>query len=91
VQSVALACDAGYIDAGEHVISLTSDTAILATAAVTRRMLAQLIVREIICKPAILTIGRKEESPKMVLAAERLHLKAEAKTTKHPRSKNKSF
>jgi uncharacterized protein len=78
VQSVALACDAGYVEAGDHVIALTSDTSILATAAVTRRMLSQLVVREIICKPAILTIGRKEASPKMLLAAKRLQIEASA-------------
>lgn len=82
VQSVALACDAGHVEAGDHVIALTSDTAILATAAVTRRMLSQLVVREIICKPAILTIGRKEASPKMMLAAERLQIKASGKKRK---------
>lgn len=87
VQSVALACDAGYIESGEHVIALTSDTAILATAAVTRRMLSQLVVREIICKPAILTIGRKEESPQMLAAAERLQLESkEGKKRKRKRS-----
>ncbi len=63
IQAVALACDAGHIRNGEHVIALTSDTAILAKAAVTRSMLSQLIIREILCKPAILTIGRKETSP----------------------------
>jgi hypothetical protein len=72
VQAVALACDAGHIDVGEHVISLTSDTAILATAAVTRKMLSQLVIREILCKPAILTIGRKETTP-MVLHASDPH------------------
>lgn len=67
----------GYVEPGDHVIALTSDTAILATAAVTRQMLSQLVVREIICKPAILTIGRKEEaSPKMMNAAERLQIEA---------------
>jgi len=65
VQAIVLACDAGYVETGEHVISLTSDTAILAQAAVTRRMLSQLIVREILCKPAILTIGRKETRPRI--------------------------
>jgi hypothetical protein len=63
VQAIALACDAGHISTGEHVIALTSDTAILAKAAVTRRMLSQLVVREILCKPAILTIGRNETAP----------------------------
>src|SRR5581483_10111553 len=61
VQAVTLACDAGHVEQGEHVISLTSDTAILAMAAVTRKMLSDLVIREVLCKPAILTIGRKEE------------------------------
>lgn len=60
VQAIVLACDAGFVGLGQHVIALTSDTAILAQAAPTRRMLRELIVREILCKPAILTIGRNE-------------------------------
>lgn len=63
VQAVALACDAGHVEQGEHVIALTSDTAILAMAAVTRKMLSQLVIREILCKPAILSIGRGEINP----------------------------
>jgi hypothetical protein len=66
VQAIALACDAGYVLPQEHVISVTSDTAILASAAVTRKMLSKLVIREILCKPAILTIGRNETAP-MVL------------------------
>jgi uncharacterized protein len=85
VQSVALACDAGYIEAGDHVIALTSDTAILASAAHTRRMLSQLVVREIICKPAILTIGRKETLPN---APEPLQIKASV--TKKAKKRTKS-
>ncbi len=60
VQAITLACDAGAVELGEHVVSLTSDTAILAKATSTRRMLEELIIREVLCKPAILTIGRKE-------------------------------
>ena len=76
VQSVVLACDAGAIGLGEHVIAMTSDTAILVQAATTRRMLRELVVREILCKPAILSIGRNESqiegriSPKMIEAGE---------------------
>jgi hypothetical protein len=72
VQAVVLACDAGAVELGEHVIAMTSDTAILVQAAATRRMLRELVVREILCKPAILSIGRKESqiegriSPKMI-------------------------
>ena len=65
VQAIVLACDAGHVESGEHVIALTSDTAVLAQAAVTTRMLSQLIIREILCKPAILTIGRKETTPRI--------------------------
>jgi uncharacterized protein len=61
VQAITLACDAGFIEQGEHVISLTSDTAILAMAAVTRKTLSELVIREVLCKPVVLTIGRKEQ------------------------------
>ena len=76
VQAVVLACDAGAVGMGEHVIAMTSDTAILVQAATTRRMLRELVVREILCKPAILSIGRNETqiegriSPKMIEAGE---------------------
>jgi hypothetical protein len=60
VQAVTLACDAGVVELGEHVIAMTSDTAILVQATTTRRMLKELVIREILCKPAILTIGRNE-------------------------------
>jgi hypothetical protein len=67
VQAITLACDAGHIDSGEHVVALTSDTAILAMAAVTRKMLSEMVIREVLCKPAILTIGRKETNPKLIV------------------------
>lgn len=60
VQATTLACDAGVIDLEEHVIAMTSDTAILVQASPTARMLRELVIREILCKPAILSIGRKE-------------------------------
>lgn len=60
VQAAVLACDAGAIGLGEHVITMTSDTALLVQATTTRRMLRELVVREILCKPAILSIGRNE-------------------------------
>ncbi|HWY56901.1 MAG TPA: hypothetical protein VNZ03_20710 [Terriglobales bacterium] len=62
IQAVMIACDAGEVEWGEHVIALTSDTAILAQAAPTRRMLTDLAVREILCKPAIYNIGRGEKA-----------------------------
>lgn len=71
VQAVALACDAGYIELGEHVISMTSDTAILASSTVTRKMLSEMVIREILCKPVVLTIGRKENRVLPVPASRR--------------------
>jgi hypothetical protein len=60
VQAIVMACDAGEIALGEHVIALSSDTAILAQATSTTRMLSELVIREILCKPAVFSIGRKE-------------------------------
>lgn len=60
VQATLMACDAGEVETGEHVIALTSDTAILARACPTERLLTDFIVREILCKPMSLTIIKKE-------------------------------
>jgi hypothetical protein len=70
VQSVAMACDAGVVDQGQHVIAMTSDTAIVVQAAPTERLLCDLVIREILCKPAILSIGRKENSDQIALELE---------------------
>jgi hypothetical protein len=61
VQATVIACDAGYVEFGEHVIAVTSDTSILVRASSTEKLLTDFIIREIICKPVILTIGKKEE------------------------------
>ncbi|HET9285446.1 MAG TPA: hypothetical protein VFR24_26135 [Candidatus Angelobacter sp.] len=60
VQAVLMACDAGIVPIGDHVITCTSDTAVLAKATCTTRLLTEFIVREILCKPAIFDIGMKE-------------------------------
>jgi hypothetical protein len=62
VQAVLMASDADYIALGEHVIAMTSDTSILVRAAGTSRFLTDLIVREILCKPVLLTIGKSEKA-----------------------------
>jgi hypothetical protein len=62
VQAVLMASDAGHVALGEHVIAMTSDTSILVRAAGTSRFLTDLIVREIICKPVLLTIGKSEKT-----------------------------
>lgn len=61
VQSALMACDAGYLALGDHVISMTADTAIIVRTAPTERLLTDLIVREILCKPLYLSIIKKEE------------------------------
>jgi uncharacterized protein len=60
IQAAILACDSGAVAVGEHIISMTADTAILVQAAPTARMLRELTIREILCKPAILSLGRSE-------------------------------
>jgi hypothetical protein len=62
VQAVLMASDAGHVSLGEHVIAMTSDTSILVRAAGTSKFLTDLIVREIICKPVLLTIGKSEKA-----------------------------
>ncbi len=61
VQAVLMACDAGVVLKGEHVISLTSDTSILVRSAPTSHLLTDFIVREIFCKAVLLTIGKQEK------------------------------
>jgi hypothetical protein len=61
VQAVLMACDAGEIEIGEHVVVMTSDTALIARAAPTSRLLQDLVVRQIICKPAFLTVTKSEK------------------------------
>lgn len=60
IQAALMACDAGEAELGEHVIALSADTSILVRCAPTARLLTDLIVREIVCKPALLTIGKHE-------------------------------
>lgn len=60
IQAALMACDAGEVELGEHVISLTSDTAIVVRVSPTERFLADFIVREILCKPMSLTIIKRE-------------------------------
>jgi hypothetical protein len=65
VEAIILACDAGLVEMGEHAIALTSDTAILVQASSTARMLEDLRIRELLCKPAVFTISRNEVSEKL--------------------------
>jgi hypothetical protein len=61
IQSILMACDAGYIDTGEEVISMSADTAIVASSAKSKWMfhpVKGLEIREIICKPRSFTIRK---------------------------------
>jgi uncharacterized protein len=66
VQAVLMASDAGHASLGEHVIAMTSDTSILVRAAGTSKFLTDLIVREVICKPVLLTIGKSEKAEQIL-------------------------
>jgi hypothetical protein len=70
VQAVLMASDAGHVGLGEHVIAMTSDTSILVRAAGTSRFLKDLIVREIICKPVLLTVGKSEKAEQVLQTPE---------------------
>jgi hypothetical protein len=61
VQAVLMACDAGEVEIGEHVIVMTSDTSLIVRAAPTTRLLTDFIVRQINCKPAFLTVAKAEK------------------------------
>ena len=61
VQSVLIACDAGVVPIGEHVVACTADTSILAQSTCTTKLLTDFIVREILCKAALFDIGKKEK------------------------------
>ncbi len=60
-QATLMACDAGEVDWGEHVVTMSADTSLLVRAAPTDHFLTDLVIREILCKPIFLTISRKEE------------------------------
>lgn len=61
IQSVLVACDAGYVDVGEPVVAASADTAIAAVATRTESFLspnASLIVEHIVARPAVFTISK---------------------------------
>lgn len=48
-----MACDAGAVEIGEHVVVMTSDTSLIVRAAPTAPLLTDLVVRQIVCKPEL--------------------------------------
>jgi hypothetical protein len=65
VQAILVACDAGLVRPGEHLVSMCADTSILAKAAPTSMFFSIFAIREVICKPVIHDISKGE-----ILAAE---------------------
>jgi hypothetical protein len=66
IQAVLQATDSGFVQIGEQVIAVTSDTAALITASSTKHLLSKtcgLVVNEIICKPRFYTITRRSQYP----------------------------
>src|SRR5713226_2475479 len=53
VRAILVACDAGAIPYGEHVIGCCADTSILAKATPSAQFLSSFAVREFVCKPLI--------------------------------------
>lgn len=85
VQAVLIACDAGEVEIGEHVVVMTSDTSLIVRAAPTSHLLTDLIIRQIICKPAFLTVAKAE---KLELPAE---LSSELVAIESPDSETKQL
>ena len=65
LSSAVIACDAGLIVPGAHVVAMSADTAVIVKAVPSSHALSSLTVRELICKPIILDVSKKE-----VVAAE---------------------
>jgi uncharacterized protein len=68
IQAVMVACDLGFIDAGERVIAVSGDCAGLITASTTKKFLTRqgISVNEIFCKPRNLTISRPTPKPEII-------------------------
>jgi hypothetical protein len=60
ISSAVIACDAGLVAPGAHVITMSADTSLLLKVLPSSHALSALVVREIICKPTILDISKKE-------------------------------
>jgi hypothetical protein len=68
IQAVMVACDLGFIDAGERVIAVSGDCAGLLTASATQKFLTRqgISVNEIFCKPRNFTISRPRSKPEII-------------------------
>jgi len=60
IRAALIACDAGYVLPGEHVVSMSADTSVILKAAPSAYVFSTLSVREIICKPIVQDITKGE-------------------------------
>src|SRR5438105_1713525 len=60
VWAILVACDAGTVPYGEHVIGCCADTSILAKATPSAQFFSSFAVREFVCKPLIHDISKGE-------------------------------
>lgn len=62
IQAVLMACDAGCVEVGEEVITVSADTALIVSATNSETLFFPdrgLEIKEIICKPRNLTVSRE--------------------------------
>lgn len=60
IQAVLIACDAGLIQPGAHVITMSADTSLIVKASVSSKFFAMFAIREFICKPLIRDVSKGE-------------------------------
>ncbi|WP_424768550.1 hypothetical protein [Paenibacillus sp. sgz302251] len=63
IEAILMSCDSGYIEQNEEVISMSADTAIVATACKKQWLFHPsqgLEIKELICKPRKFTISKKK-------------------------------
>ncbi|MCR4398698.1 MAG: hypothetical protein NUV93_07030 [Firmicutes bacterium] len=64
IQSILMATDAGEVEPGEEVAAMSADTAIVATGALSHWLFHPeegMEVREIVCKPRVLTVSKNRK------------------------------
>jgi hypothetical protein len=61
IEGAVAACEKGIVRAGECVIAMSADTAMIITTSDIKYFPGAFVIREILCKPAILDITRKEK------------------------------
>lgn len=76
VRAAVIACDAGLVEPGEHVVAMSADTSVILKAAPSAVVFSMLSIREIICKPLVQDITKGENVPAEVNVEALLHRRA---------------